>query len=97
MRCVPELNAEYIERIEEVLEIYERPYNPQQPVVCMDEKPVVLHDEVRAEKRARPGTLAKRDYEYKRRGGRTSFAQSRPRLGGTSLIRRPIAKSAGVP
>jgi hypothetical protein len=73
MWCVPELNGEYIERMEEVLEIYERSYNPQEPVVCLDEKPVVLHGEVRAGKRARPGTLAKRDYEYKRHGGANVF------------------------
>ena len=81
MWCVPELNAEYIERMEEVLEIYERPYNPQEPVVCLDEKPVVLHGEVRAEKRARPGTLAKRDYEYKRRGGANVFCAVEAKAG----------------
>jgi hypothetical protein len=58
MWCVPELNAEYIERMEEVLEIYERPYNPQEPVVCLDEKPVVLHGEDRAEKPGAPGDLS---------------------------------------
>jgi hypothetical protein len=81
MWCVPELNAEYIERMEEVLEIYERPYNPQEPVVCLDEKPVVLHGEVRAEKRARPGSLAKRDYEYKRRGGANVFCAVEAKAG----------------
>jgi hypothetical protein len=81
MWCVPELNAEYIERMEEVLEIYERPYNPQEPVVCLDEKPVVLHGELRAEKRARPGTLAKRDYEYKRRGGANVFCAVEAKAG----------------
>ena len=67
--------------MEEVLEIYERPYNPQEPVVCLDEKPVVLHGEVRAEKRARPGTLAKRDYEYKRRGGANVFCAVEAKAG----------------
>jgi DDE superfamily endonuclease len=81
MWCVPELNAEYIERMEEVLEIYERPYNAQEPVVCLDEKPVVLHDQVRAGKQARPGTLAKRDYEYKRQGGANVFCAVEAKAG----------------
>ena len=41
MWCVAEVNEAYLERMEDVLEIYERPYNPQEPVVCLDEKPVV--------------------------------------------------------
>ena len=88
MWCVPELNAEYIERMEEVLEIYERPYNPQEPVVCLDEKPVVLHGEIRSEKRARPGTLAKRDYEYKRRGGANVFCAVEAKAGRSGSYKR---------
>ena len=47
MWCVADLTDEYLENMEEVLEIYERPYNPSEPVVCLDEKPVSLHDDVR--------------------------------------------------
>jgi hypothetical protein len=36
MWCVAEVNEAYLERMEDVLEIYERPYNPQEPVVCLD-------------------------------------------------------------
>ncbi len=39
MWCVAELNKEYIAKMEDVLKTYERPYDPQQPVVCLDEKP----------------------------------------------------------
>ena len=67
--------------MEKVLEIYESPYNPQEPVVCLDEKPVVLHGEVWAGKRARPGTLAKRDYEYKRHGGANVFCAVEAKAG----------------
>ena len=63
------------------LEIYERPYNAQEPVVCLDEKPVVLHGEVRAGKQARPGTLAKRDYEYKKQGGASVFCAVEAKAG----------------
>jgi hypothetical protein len=81
MWCVPELNVEYIERMEEVLEVYERPYNPQAPVVFLDEKPVVLHAEVRPGIPARPGTSAKRDYEYKRHGSANVFCAVEAKAG----------------
>ena len=37
MWCVAELNEDYIAKMEDVLETYEQPYDPQQPVVCLDE------------------------------------------------------------
>jgi hypothetical protein len=43
MWCVAELNEDYIRKMEDVLETYEQSYNAQQPVVCLDEKPVTLH------------------------------------------------------
>jgi hypothetical protein len=42
MWCVADLNDEYIAKMEDVLETYEKPYDPTQPVVCLDEKPVTL-------------------------------------------------------
>jgi hypothetical protein len=44
---VPELKDDFTSKMEDVLEIYERPYNPEEPVVCLDEKPVTLHADVR--------------------------------------------------
>jgi hypothetical protein len=66
MWCVTEVNEAYLERMEDVLELYERPYNPQEPVVCLDEKPVVLHRDMRPATPAQPHQLAKRDCEYER-------------------------------
>jgi len=40
MWCVAELDQEYIEKMEDMLEVYERPLSTQEPVVCVDEKPV---------------------------------------------------------
>jgi hypothetical protein len=51
MWCVPELNDEYIEKMEDVLGTYEQPYDPREPVVCLDEKPITLHAEVRPHQR----------------------------------------------
>jgi hypothetical protein len=45
MWCVAKLDEECIARMEEVLAVYEKPLSEQEPVVCMDEKPVVLHQE----------------------------------------------------
>ncbi|MGA2724004.1 MAG: hypothetical protein ABSG79_16535 [Bryobacteraceae bacterium] len=42
-----ELDEAYVAKMEDVLETYEQPYNPKEPVVCLDEKPVTLHADVR--------------------------------------------------
>lgn len=81
MWCVAELNAEYIARMEDVLGLYERPYNKKEPVVCLDEKPVSLHAEVRSPRPARPGHIAKRDNEYRRCGTANLFAVVEPKAG----------------
>ena len=53
---MPELNDEYIAKMEDVLGTYEQPYDAAEPVVCLDEKPVTLHAEVRPRsRRYRPG------------------------------------------
>ena len=61
MWCVPELDEAYIAGMEDVLETYERPYNPAQPVVCLDEKPVTLHADVRPPTPAAPGREARQE------------------------------------
>src|SRR5215469_329955 len=81
MWCLPQIDDAYLARMEDVLELYERPYNPQQPVVCLDEKPVVLHREVRAPQAAAPGVIAKRDSEYQRRGTANVFCAVEARAG----------------
>ena len=64
-----ELSADYIQRMEDVLAVYEKPYNSAEPVVCLDEKPVSLHADVRAPIPAKPGKPAKQDNEYKPKNG----------------------------
>ena len=81
MWCVPELNDDYIARMEDVLATYERPYDPAQPVVCLDEKPVTLHAEIRPRTRAKPGREARRDSEYERRGTANVFCAVEPKAG----------------
>ena len=55
MWCVAELDEEYIRRMEDILSVYEKPLSEREPVVCVDEKPVVLHQEVRPPQRMQPG------------------------------------------
>jgi hypothetical protein len=81
MWCIPQLDAEYVGRMENVLKVYERPYNQAEPVVCLDEKPVSLHAEVRPSLPARPGRLAKRDSEYERCGTANVFCAVEPKAG----------------
>jgi hypothetical protein len=81
MWCVAELNEEYVEKMEDVLAAYERPYDPQEPVVCLDEKPVTLHAEVRPASPARPGREARRDSEYERCGTANVFCAVEPKAG----------------
>lgn len=67
--------------MEDVLETYEQPYDPQQPVVCLDEKPVTLHADVRPTSPAVPGREARRDNEYERRGTANVFCAVEPKAG----------------
>jgi transposase len=81
MWCVAELNKAYIEKMEDVLAIYEKPYDPAQPVVCIDEKPVSLHAHVRPPIPAKPGKPAKQDNEYERCGTANVFGAVEPKAG----------------
>jgi hypothetical protein len=81
MWCLPKIDDTYLARMEDVLELYERPHNPQEPVVCLDEKPVSLHGEIRPPEPARPGVVAKRDSEYERKGTANVFCAVEPRAG----------------
>lgn len=67
--------------MEDVLEVYSRPFNPAKPVVCMDEKPLQLLDEVREPIPMHPGKMEKVDNEYKREGTCSIFLFTEPLAG----------------
>ena len=67
--------------MEDVLEVYHRPYDPTHPVVCMDEQPVQLIKEICPPLPATPGRAACVDYEYERNGTANVFMFTKP-LGG---------------
>jgi hypothetical protein len=81
MWCVAELDEAYIAKMEDMLATYEKPYDPSEPVICLDEKPVTLHAEVRPSSAARPGREARRDSEYERRGTADVFCAAEPKAG----------------
>jgi len=67
--------------MEEVLEVYTRPYDPKRPQVCLDERPVQLLADCRPSLPPRPGTPARQDYEYERRGTANLFLWYEPLAG----------------
>lgn len=80
--CIPSKeDAEFVACMEDVLDVYEMPYNPRRPVVCMDEKPYQLLGDTRQALSMRPGDDQKIDSEYKRNGTCSIFAFVEP-LGG---------------
>lgn len=69
MWCIPpKQDAAFVCQMEQVLEVYKRPYDPKRPVVCMDEQPKQLIAESRFPVTVAPGQPAHVDYEYVRQG-----------------------------
>jgi hypothetical protein len=81
MWVVADLDDDYISKMEDVLEVYERPYDPREPVICVDEKPITLHADLRPATPAIPGREARRDNEYERRGTANVFCAVEPKAG----------------
>ena len=81
MWCVAELDEEYVDKMEDVLEVYEKPLSAEEPVVCADEKSVTLHKDVREPLAMKPGRVAKRDCEYERCGTANVFCAVEPKAG----------------
>ena len=64
----PDANAAFVATMEDVLEVYQRPHDPQRPLVCLDETSKQLIIDTRAPIPAKPGQPARHDYEYERNG-----------------------------
>ena len=67
--------------MEDVLAIYEKPHNASEPVICLDEKPISLHADVRLPRPLKPGKPARPDNEYKRCGTANVFGTVEPKAG----------------
>ncbi len=73
MWCVPQVDAEYVARMEDVLDLYAEAADPQRPVICFDESPIQLIGEVRQPIPPEPGQIERYDCEYRRNGTANLF------------------------
>ena len=73
MWCVPAIDAQYVARMEDVLDLYTTPPAADTAVVCVDETPRQLIEEVRPPTPPAPGRSARQDYEYRRNGTANVF------------------------
>jgi hypothetical protein len=77
----PKANAEFVCAMEDVLDVYTRPYDPDRPVVCLDEASKQLVEETRVPIPAAPGQPRRVDYEYERKGTANLFMTFEPLAG----------------
>src|SRR5579871_771801 len=77
----PEADAEFAASMEEVLDVYARPYDARYPVLCMDEQPIQLFRETRAPIAATRRHPRRVDYEYERAGTASIFMFCEPLSG----------------
>lgn len=81
MWCIGEITLEYRQRMYELLDLYHRPYNPEEPVVCLDEKSKQLLAQTRDPLPLQPGRPRREDYEYRRAGTCNIFVAVEPKGG----------------
>ena len=80
----PEQNADFVYQMEQVLDVYKRPYDPRHPVVCLDESPKQLVSEVRKRIKLANGS-ARYDSEYRREGAAEVYMCFEPLAGKRSI------------
>jgi transposase len=73
MWCIAQIDADYVARMEDVLDLYAEAPDPKRPVVCFDESPTQLIGEVRRPISAKPGQIERYDCEYRRNGTANLF------------------------
>jgi hypothetical protein len=81
MWCIGKITPQYRQRMYNLLDLYERPYNRDEPVVCIDEKSKQLLAPVRPNLPPKAGQTEKEDYEYERKGTRNLFVAVEPLAG----------------
>jgi hypothetical protein len=82
MWCIPpQQSAEFVYHMEDVLDVYQQPYDPKRPVVCVDETFKQLIGETRAPLPVRPGAVERYDHVYVRNGTASLFLACEPLAG----------------
>lgn len=79
--CIPTVGADFVWRMEDVLDLYAEPLQPSRPVVCFDERPCQLLADKVDPLPSRPGQPARYDYEYERKGSCNLFMLCQPLAG----------------
>ena len=79
--CIPEINETFVERMEDILGVYERTYDKTKPVICLDEKPVHMLGNKKEPIPAKPSAPEKVDYEYIKNGQSSVFVAIEPKAG----------------
>jgi len=79
--CIGKPSAQYVAKMEDVLAVYARPYDPKRPVVCLDEASKELHSTPRGSLPMLPGQPQRQDYEYERHGVCNLFMALEPLTG----------------
>jgi DDE superfamily endonuclease len=79
--CIPNVDSDFVAAMEDVLDLYAQPYDPTAPQVCFDEKPLVVHGEVREPLPVKPGHPQRSDCEYERLGTANLFVFVEPLAG----------------
>jgi hypothetical protein len=80
--CIPkDYNGEFVARMEDILDTYALPYDPQVPLICMDEQPFQLLDDVIKPLPMKQGCPRREDYEYERKGTCSIFVFTEPLKG----------------
>ena len=75
------MSADFVAHMEDVLDLYAEPYDPQRPVVCFDETSTQLLAETRPALTPQPGLPLRQDYEYRRERTRNLFLACEPLAG----------------
>lgn len=81
MWCVSDVDDEYVRRMEDLLDLYEKEHDPLEPVICLDEKSIQLTADVRPVLPMKPGKPLRPDYEYERKGTANAFYMVQPKVG----------------
>lgn len=79
--CIGKPSGTYVAKMEDVLDVYQRPYDPKRPVVCLDEASKELHATPRGSLSLEPGKPIREDYEYERHGVANLFLAIEPLRG----------------
>jgi len=86
MWCIGQITGEYLARMEDVLSLYNLPYNRNRPIICVDEMPFQLLGEKVEPLQMKVGAVKKFDYEYERKGVASVFVAFEP-LTGKRLVK----------